>query len=107
MVAEILAAEGHQVETAATGALALSKLRERTYDLILSDIKMPELDDPSLYRELARHYPELSRRVIFVTGDTLNPATVTFLEQSGVPTISKPFVLGELRQLVQRALRAS
>jgi signal transduction histidine kinase len=107
MLAQILAAEGHQVETAATGALALSKLRERAYDLILSDIKMPELDGPGLYRELVRDYPELSRRVIFITGDTLNPTTITFLEQSGAPTVSKPFVPGELRRLVQRALGAS
>jgi len=107
MLTEILVTEGHQVETAASGAVALAKLRERAYDLILCDIKMPELDGPSFYRELARDYPELSRRVIFITGDTLSPATLTFLEQSGAPTASKPFVLGELRQLVQRALAAS
>ncbi len=106
MLTEILAAEGHQVETAATGAVALSKLRERAYDLILSDIKMPELDGRSLYRELARDYPELSRRVIFITGDTLNPATMTFLEQTGAPSLDKPFLLHEVRRVVQQALRA-
>ena len=105
MLAEMLATDDHHVETAATGALALAKLRERAYDLILSDIKMPELDGPSLYRQLARDHPELSRRVVFITGDTLSSETTAFLDQSGAPIVSKPFVLGELRQVVQRALR--
>ncbi len=106
MLAQILAAEGHQVETAATGAVALEKLGDRDYDLILSDIRMPELDGPSLYRALTRDYPELCQRIIFITGDTLSQETMTFLEHSGAPTVRKPFALGELRQVVQRALSA-
>ena len=45
----------------------------RSYDLILSDIKMPELDGPGFYRELERGYPHLLRRLGFLTGDTLSP----------------------------------
>jgi len=94
------------VETAANGARALDKLGTRGYDLILSDIKMPELDGPGLYRELARRYPGLRQRVIFFTGDMLNPATEAFLEETGAPSLTKPFDMDEVRRAVQRALRA-
>jgi CheY-like chemotaxis protein len=105
-LADLLRLDDHDVETAANGARALDKLRARGYDLILSDIKMPELDGPGLYRELARRYPGLRKRVIFFTGDMLNPTTAAFLEETGLPSLTKPFDMDEVRQAVQRALRA-
>ncbi len=106
VMADMLSVDGHHVETASNGALALDKLRERAYDLILSDVRMPELDGPSLYRELERRHPELCRRIIFLTGDTLSVQSREFLEQTGAPDLSKPFVLGEVRRVVQQVLRA-
>ncbi len=105
-LAEILSLEGHQVETAATGALALDKLRVRGYDLILTDIKMPEVDGPGLYRELERSHAGLVRRFIFITGDTLSLETREFLERTGAPTLGKPFVLDEVRRVVRQGLEA-
>ncbi|MBI4560438.1 MAG: response regulator, partial [Candidatus Rokubacteria bacterium] len=104
MLVSLLSADGHHVDTASNGAIALDKLRERAHDLILSDIKMPWLDGPGLYRALEHHRPELRQRFIFLTGDTLSPETTAFLEQSGVPSLSKPFTLADVRQVVQRAL---
>ena len=51
VVAEVLALDGHVVETAAHGGAALAKVGAQTYDLILSDIRMPDVDGPSFYRE--------------------------------------------------------
>jgi CheY-like chemotaxis protein len=65
----------------------LAKLRERPYDLILSDLRMPELDGPGLYRALEQHAPPLCRRFIFLTGDTLSPETLAFFAQHGVPLL--------------------
>jgi two-component system NtrC family sensor kinase len=104
MLAEMLAVDGHQVETAVNGALALAKLGERAYDLIFSDLRMPELDGPGLWRELERRDPELQRRVIFLTGDTLSPEISEFLRSTKVPTVSKPFNQEELRRAVHRVL---
>ena len=56
-VPRLLRREGHTVDTAANGRLALAKLQERAYDLILCDLRMPELDGPGLYRTLAQHAP--------------------------------------------------
>jgi signal transduction histidine kinase len=105
VLADLLSLDGHQVETAGSGAIALDKLRERAYDVILSDIRMPGLDGPGLYRELARNHAGLVRRFIFITGDILSPETREFLEQNGTPSLSKPFVSDDVRRIVQQVLR--
>ena len=48
----LLRRDGHTIDTAANGRLALAMLQERAYDLILCDLRMPELDGPGLYRAL-------------------------------------------------------
>jgi CheY-like chemotaxis protein len=84
----------------------LAKLQERTYDLLLSDVRMPELDGPGLYRILAQQQPHLCQRVIFLTGDTLAPETKSFLEQSGARCLEKPFTIATVRRVLQQALQA-
>jgi PAS domain S-box-containing protein len=103
-LAYLLRRDRHTVETAANGRLALAKLPERAYDLILCDLRMPELDGPGFYHELERSYPQLLGRVIFLTGDTLSPEARDFLEKVGVARLSKPFRAAEVRQAVQQAL---
>ena len=106
VVAEVLGLDGHVVETVAHGGVALAKVRAQPYDLILSDLRMPELDGSSFYRELARLAPQLLPRVIFMTGDTLSASTRAFLEETRVRCLGKPFTLAEIRAVVQRALQA-
>ena len=105
ILAEVLQLDGHVVETVGNGEAALGKLALGGYELILSDIRMPELDGPSLYRELERRDPRLLQRMIFLTGDTLSPGTREFLEITGVPCLSKPFTLSDVRKIVQRVLQ--
>jgi signal transduction histidine kinase/DNA-binding response OmpR family regulator len=102
----LLSRDGYTVETVANGHLALTKLRERSYDLLLSDMRMPEIDGPSLYRTLERQYPHLLRRVIFLTGDMLNPETKMFLDQSAAPCLTKPCTVAEIRRAIQQVLEA-
>ncbi|MBI4240403.1 MAG: GAF domain-containing protein [Candidatus Rokubacteria bacterium] len=104
MLATLLSLDGHHVDTARGGAAALEKLQQQGYDLIMSDMKMPELDGPGLYRAVERQYPALCQRFIFLTGDTLGPETRAFLEQTGAPTLVKPFVLAEVQRVVRQAL---
>ena len=96
--------DGHSVDTAADGHLALAQLRKRPYDLILCDLRMPKLDGPGLYRSLAQEQPHLLPRFIFVTGDTLSPVAKAFLEDSQAPYLVKPFHAEEVRRVVQHAL---
>jgi DNA-binding NtrC family response regulator len=104
VLTEVLQLDGHVVETVGDGEAALGKLAARGYDLILSDIRMPDLDGPALYREVQRRYPDLLRRFIFLTGDVMSPETSQFLMQTAVPCLNKPFTLDMVRLVVQRAL---
>jgi two-component system NtrC family sensor kinase len=102
LLADTLGADGHQVETAANGAIALQMLHARTYDVIVSDLRMPELDGPGLYREVERWDPELAKRFIFLSGDTMTAQTRELLEGLHVPSVSKPFEPDEVRRAVSR-----
>lgn len=106
VLAEVLTLESYEVDTAANGIVALRKVEERTYDLILSDLRMPELDGPGFYHELERRHPALCRRMVFLTGDTLSPETQAFLAGAAVPTLSKPFSLADIRHITQQMLQA-
>jgi CheY-like chemotaxis protein/two-component sensor histidine kinase len=104
---DLLARDGHRVDRAANGRAALDRLRAATYDLIVSDVRMPEMDGPALYRELERHVPPMTRRFIFVTGDALTPETEEFVQRTEVPTVGKPFDADEIRKVVQRTVAAA
>ncbi|HZV95926.1 MAG TPA: response regulator [Candidatus Nitrosocosmicus sp.] len=104
LIAEILSAEGHRVDIAPNGLAALARVEHNEYDLILSDLRMPELDGPGLYRELERRRPDLLARIAFVTGSAQTPNMEQFLERTGVPILYKPFRLEELTKLATSLL---
>ena len=106
VLADVLRLDGHHVDTAGNGATALEALAAGGYDVVLSDTRMPVLDGPGFYRALARRHPQLAARVAFITGDTLNMDRRGFLESTGQPIIAKPFEPDEVRDVVQRLLRA-
>jgi len=86
----------HTIDTAGSAREALQKLERRNYDIILLDLKMPEMDGQQLFHEIRRRWPDLARRVIFASGDTLHPDTRHFLDTSGCPCVDKPFKLEHL-----------
>jgi len=104
ILVEALGREGHRVEIAGNGADALRRLEQDRYDLVVSDTKMPVMDGVELFDEIDRRFPTLSKRIIFVTGDVLDPEKRRFLESSGAPFLTKPFDLAEVRRVVRRAL---
>jgi PAS domain S-box-containing protein len=106
ILTKILEAEGHRVETAPNGVQALARLGQRTFDLIVSDIRMPELDGPGLYGEVSRRYPDLLSRFVFLTGDILSPETSEFLARTGSARLAKPFTSTDVRRITRAALRA-
>jgi CheY-like chemotaxis protein len=72
--------------------LALIELNaSRDYDAVLCDLMMPGESGMDFYAVLRRLYPELVERVGFITGGALTPDTLSFLESSGRPVLSKPF----------------
>jgi PAS domain S-box-containing protein len=106
VLADMLAVDGHRIDVAPNGALALDRLRQGSYDLVLSDIRMPELDGLGLYQEVRRLHPEMARRFVFLTGDRLSSETGKFLATAGAPSLGKPFHLDEVLSVVRRMLQA-
>jgi CheY-like chemotaxis protein len=104
LIAEILSAEGHHVDTASNGLAALARVEQTEYDLILSDLRMPELDGPGFYRELERRRPDLLTRIAFVSGSAHTANMEHFLEKTGVPILYKPFRMEQLTKLATALL---
>jgi PAS domain S-box-containing protein len=90
MLSDILERDGYRVDRANSGREALNRLRTSKVDLILSDLRMPDLDGPALYRELAAQRPDLLSRIVFMTGDTLGGDMTGFLSETGVRLLEKP-----------------
>jgi two-component system NtrC family sensor kinase len=99
-VAAALADEGFRPDRAADGEEALARLRERHYDVIICDLKMPKIDGMAFFREVSSALPHVARRLIFVTGDVAGTEAERFLEESGCRWIPKPF---RLRDVVRAA----
>jgi two-component system NtrC family sensor kinase len=100
MLREILREAGHSVATAASGREALVRLELAPFDVILTDIRMPDLDGRDLYREIEVRWPERAARVIFLTGDTLSTTSRNIAAESGCPVMEKPFLPSEVRRMV-------
>src|SRR5205823_12569492 len=79
VLADLLKADGVRIDTASDGRLALERLSEADYDLIVCDVRMPGIDGPALYRALQERRPEFLPRIVFLTGDTLNPDSEAFV----------------------------
>ena len=101
---DLLKAAHEQVETVSEGRAALEKLGQAEYDLILCDVRMPGLDGPDLYKVLGKTHPQLLSRFVFLTGDTLNPESREFVQQTGAPCLGKPFDFDEVYRVIGRAL---
>ena len=104
ILSEILIRSGHRVVVAASGREALERLGEQRFDVILTDIRMPDLDGRALYGEIERRWPERAAQVIFVSGDTLTSTLREFAQERGRPVIEKPFLPSEVRRVVAEAV---
>lgn len=100
VLGKILKSLGLELDVASSGREAIAKLARENYDLILSDIRMPDLDGQQLFEFLAQSMAEYKERVIFLTGDTGNPATMDFLHKSNCPYLTKPVEIPVLLSLL-------
>ena len=104
LLALVLREAGLRVELAASAKAALDRLAEGKFDLLILDIRMPEMDGMELYKEVVQRYPEMAKRVVFTTGDIVSGDIRLFLERTGREVLGKPFDLQELLRVVWRAL---
>jgi PAS domain S-box-containing protein len=90
---------GHTVDMAGTGREAVTRAASTTYDALLLDLRLPDINGDEVLREIEmlRRAPE---RVIFITGDTQSESARRALDATGRPVVSKPFLLDELAAVV-------
>jgi two-component system NtrC family sensor kinase len=104
LLRDVLNMDGHQVDIAGSGAEALRCMFDRQYDLIITDIKMPEMSGQEFYRRVREIDREQAERMVFITGDTVNVATRQFLQRVSNPCLVKPFKVEEIREIVEHQL---
>lgn len=93
------------VTAVSDGRAALDYLDNgRNFDLILSDLRMPHMNGFQLYEWMTRHRPDLSSRVIFLTGDTYDIKTREFMMKHDLQLLFKPFELNHFVQAVKTKL---
>lgn len=81
---------GILVDEASNGIEALAKIRMEAYDLLLVDLKMPEMGGMELYGELELTHRDLAGRFVIMTG-AQGKDIVDFLEKTDNPVLPKPF----------------
>lgn len=104
LIADILRKDGCQVEHANSGKAALELLRNNEFDIVLSDLNMPEMDGRELYNSIHSQHRELKDSIAFITGDAMGPASQKLLGEAGCQFLEKPISPAELRGLVQSLL---
>jgi two-component system, NtrC family, response regulator AtoC len=98
-----LETEGHEVDTAASGEEALTRLRARAFDLLITDLKMPGIDGLRLLEAALGLQPELP--VIVVTAHGNVESAVQAMRLGAADYVQKPLASpAELRLLAERAI---
>jgi len=98
---------GCQVDVAVNGAEALTALQNREYALVLSDIRMPVMNGPELYRKVLAQSPETARRFVFMTGHPGGQHLEEQITRWKIPVVAKPFSIGRITEVCGPFVRAA
>src|SRR6478736_1688819 len=99
---EILSAEGYKTEEAGDGEEGLKKFKERTYDVVLCDIKMPKLDGIEFLQKATESNADVP--VIMISGHGNIETAVDAVKKGAFDYISKPPDLNRLLITIRNAL---
>lgn len=102
LLSELLSKIGYEVDQALDCRKAAGLLKEGAYDAIFLDVKMPMMDGIGFYDKMRTHFPEIARRIIFLTGDVANQKTAEFLRKTGNPYLQKPFTIKEIKAVLHQ-----
>lgn len=101
-----LATAGYDVDTATNGREALEKIDRGAYDVIISDIRMPELDGLELCRALGERQSDALRHMVLLTNSDSISDHQAYLDGAGVRALAKPVGLEHLRSIVEHMIEA-
>lgn len=94
---------GYEVDTAQNGKEALHMAKENYYDVVILDIRMPEIDGLQAFYEIHKVKPNLP--IILMTAFGSSEIAVDAMKQGAYDYILKPFNLEEIKIIVNRAIR--
>jgi DNA-binding NtrC family response regulator len=100
---DFLTREGYQVTTVNRAQDGLAEIKNGSHQMVLLDVRMPELDGVSLLREIRTIDSDIC--VIIMTAYPSVESAVDTMRADAFDYIRKPFELDQLRQVVQRAIR--
>ena len=107
LLARLLTDAGANVTMAQDGEEAWRLLVDNEFDLVVTDLCMPNLCGQELYERVASERPELMRRFVFATGDLVRKETLSFLD--GLPNriLTKPLEVETVRRVLSQAIDAA
>lgn len=101
-IRRIFEAENFVVEALGSGQAALMRLNQESFDLVITDLKMPGMSGLDLLRGIKDTYPDLP--VVFITGFSSVGSAVEIMKMGAVDYIAKPFDPEDLVKVVNNAL---
>ena len=104
LLVSFLSSLGFVVETAQDGVEGMDKYLEGNFDLVLTDLSMPNMDGLELLKELREIDDEAV--VLIITGYPTIGTAVEAIKQGAADYITKPFTLDEVKIRIDRALGA-
>jgi CheY-like chemotaxis protein len=104
LLGEMISLLGYRPTSCETAEIALDMLQRQRFDAVISDFRMPGLDGRAFFERVQISHPMLARKIVFLTGDTLNDELQSFLDDSGSQCISKPFRLNAIEEMLERVL---
>ena len=98
----MLQKESHEVTSAANGREALEQIGQKTFDIVISDLKMPQLDGIDVLKTVKESAPETV--VIMITAYASTETAVEAMKQGAYDYLTKPFKIEEVKLIVRNAL---
>ena len=97
---------GYNITEAYDGISALRYVNEEknNYDLVITDVMMPEMDGPTLASEIKKNNPQ--QKILFISGYTENHENLISIEEKEVYFLNKPFTLEELNLTVKKVIQS-
>jgi DNA-binding NtrC family response regulator len=96
---------GYPVVCCESGAEALGLLVNGEFLGVVSDMRTPGgVDGGQVHAWITQHRPDLTSRVVFITGDIANEETVATLRATGAPCVEKPFRVQQFIEVVSKAM---
>jgi excisionase family DNA binding protein len=103
LIKDTLEEAGHVVTTTTDSARGLQLAREKSYDLVFLDLKMPGMDGTEVFKEIRAEKPEMP--VVIVTGYADSDLMMTALDNGPFGVMKKPFTGSEVMTVVRTYLR--